>query len=498
MNAAELLTLFDARAFDALAPWMALTGGVLLLLLASVLSIPRAIRGFVILAALAAAAALNLRLLAHAPLGPVLAGSFTATHASAAWGLIFIAATAIAWAFSRGYYSEDRAFVPEHDILLLVTPIGMALMAGAQDLIVFFIGLELLSIPLYALAAFRRNRARSVEAGLKYFLLGAFAAAFFLYGAALLYASTGTLSIARMGEEALRQRIFESPMALVGVALIASSLFFKISVFPFHIWVPDVYEGSPTPITGLMATGTKAAGFAFLLNGANLLPSSAATSVAWIALLTMAVGNLGALAQSDVKRMLAYSGIAHAGTLLLVLAGFLAYGGDELERGRFLDQAARASIFYMAAYVATAGGAFGLLALLEREGRGTSVESLRGLASRRPVVAAALTLFMLSLGGMPATGGFLGKWFVFSIAVRADLIAISVIGVLLSVVAFAYYLRIVVAMYMQAPVELPLEHVSRKHDEHERTLLPATIASFACATFVIALGVMPQWLLDVL
>ena len=497
MNAQELRTLFDARAFDALAPWLALTAGVLLLMLASVLSIPRAIRGLVVLASLAGAAALNLRLLASPPIGQVLAGSFTATHASAVWGLLFVAAAAIAWAYSRGYYSEDRPFVAEHDLLLLVTPIGMALMAGAQDLIVFFIGLELLSIPLYALAAFRRNRTRSVEAGLKYFLLGAFAAAFFLYGAALLYAATGTLSIARMGEGALRQHIFDTPMALVGVALIASSLFFKVSVFPFHVWVPDVYEGSPTPITGLMATGTKAAAFAFLLSSANLLPSSAATSVAWIAVLTMAVGNLGALAQSDVKRMLAYAGIAHAGTLLLALAGFLAFdAGDALERNRFLDQAVGASIFYMAAYVATAGGAFGLLALLEREGRGTSVESLRGLASRRPVVAAALTLFMLSLGGIPATGGFLGKWFVFSIAVRADLIAISVIGVLLSVVALGYYLRIVVAMYMQSPVDLPFE--PDEHAPHERPTLPATIASLACAALVIALGVMPKWLLDVL
>src|SRR5262249_35399938 len=159
----------------------------------------------------------------------------------------------------------------------------------------------------------------------KYFLLGAFAAAFFLYGAALLYTSANTLSIAQLAQEPLRSKLASSPLALVGLALIVSSLFFKISVFPFHIWVPDVYEASPTPVTGLMATGTKAAAFAFLLNAANVLPRSAALSVACVALITMAIGNLGALAQTSFKRMLAYSGIAHAGTLLLAIAGFLAY-----------------------------------------------------------------------------------------------------------------------------------------------------------------------------
>jgi NADH-quinone oxidoreductase subunit N len=493
MNATDLRTLFDAHAFEALSPWIALTAGALLLLLASITSVPRLVRGAIVLAGLAAAAALDVRLMLRAPIGTVLDGTFVSNHATAAWGSMFIVATALAWAFSRHYYAEDRPFQTEHDVLMLATPIGMALMAGAQDLIVFFIGLELLSIPLYALAAFRRNRAHSVEAGLKYFLLGAFAAAFFLYGAGLLYASTGTLSIARMSEDAMRAKIFASPMALVGVALVASSLFFKISVFPFHVWVPDVYEGSPTPVTGLMATGTKAAAFAFLLSAANLLPHSAALSVALIALATMAVGNLGALVQKDVKRMLAYSGVAHAGTLLLALAGYLAYDStDALERQRFLEGTVNAGLFYMAAYVATAGGAFGLLALLERDGRGTTLDALRGLGTRRPFVAAALTLFMLSLGGIPATGGFLGKWFVFSIALRADLVAVSVIGILLSVVALGYYLRVIVAMYMQPSSEsAPASHPPVE-------LVAATIASTACAVLVVALGVMPSWFLAAL
>ena len=203
-------------------------------------------------------------------------------------------------------------------------------------------------------------------------------------------------------------------MSALGIALIAASLFFKISVFPFQLWVPDVYQGSPTPVTALMATGTKAAAFAFLLNITFLLPDQAALSVAILALITMAVGNLGALVQEDVKRMLAYSGIAHAGTLLLAIAAALAGSGD-LD----LDRAARdAALFYMGAYLFTAAGAFGLIALVEKQSDGSAtLTSLRGLARRRPGVAAAMTLFMLSLGGIPATGGFLGKWMVFVAAV---------------------------------------------------------------------------------
>jgi len=264
------------------------------------------------------------------------------------------------------------------------------------------------------------------------------------------------------------------------------SVFFKISVFPFHLWVPDVYEGAPTPVTALMATGTKAAAFAFLLNATFLLPASAAMTIAVIAIVTMALGNLGALVQTDVKRMLAYSGIAHAGTVLLVVAAALA--GDP-QPGGALD----AALFYMAAYVFTAAGAFGLLALLEREGEHfTSLDSLRGLARNRPYVAAAMTLFMLSLGGIPLTGGFLGKYLVFYAAVRADLIGVAVVGVLLSVVALGYYLRVIVAMYMQpAP-----EGLTRQGEASPVALVPATFAAAACAALVLLLGVLPGWFLQ--
>jgi len=472
----EFVNPFDAAALEAIGPMAALGLGVLALLLVGTLTHSRAARGVVVAASLAFAASLQLDLLAGAP-GEVLGGALVADRSSALWGLLFLLATAIAWLFSLDYYEEDRAFLLEHDALLLTTPIGMMLMAGAGDLLTFFVGLELLSVPLYALAAFRRNRPASVEAGLKYFLLGAFAAAFFLYGAALVYTATGTISLVR-----LRDLGVDSPLALAGTGLMTASVLFKVSAFPFHLWAPDVYQGAPTPVTALMATGSKAAAFAFLLHVTFLLPASAAGTLAVLAIASMAAGNLGALVQTDLKRMLAWSGIAHAGTVLLVVSAALA--GDPLA-----DGARDAAIYYMAAYVLTAAGAFGLVAQLEREGdRLPTLDSLRGLSARRPVVAAALVVFMLSLGGIPLTGGFLGKYLVFSANVRADQVGIAVVGVLLSVVALGYYLRVIVAMYMQpAPEGAPTGRAS--------TPPAAVLAAGVCTFGVLLLGVLPGWLL---
>jgi NADH-quinone oxidoreductase subunit N len=472
MSSQEILALFDEAALRACLPMLILAIGLMLLLVASIASPLRGLRQGILAATLAVAAAAEVLILNRPP-GLVLDSTLRADPATALWGLLFLAATALAWLYSLQYYSEDRPFQGEHDFLLLTAPVGMMLMAGAEDLLVFFVGLELLSVPLYALAAFRRNRASSVEAGIKYFLLGAFAAGLFLYGAALIYVATGTVSLVE-----LRELGIHSALGWTGVALLAASLFFKLAIFPFHLWVPDVYQGSPTPVTVLMATGTKAAAIAFLLNASFLLPGGSAGAVALLALLTMAAGNLGALLQSDLKRMLAYSAVAHAGTLLLAVAGLLA--GDPLPGG-----ATEAALFYMGAYAFTSAGAFGLIATLERDGeRFTAIESLRGLASTRPGAAAAMTLFMLSLGGIPITGGFLAKYLIFYVAVRADLIAVAVIGALLSVVALAYYLKIVVAMYMQPALPDASPPVSR--------CLPASVATGVCAAMVIAMGVLPQ------
>lgn len=483
MNPQDLLQLFDDRALAAVAPLLALTIGIIVLLLSGVIRAFESLRAPIVVATLGFTGWLVASNFVTVP-GSVIDGTYVADRASSAWGLLFVVATLLAWLFSHRYYAEsERPFQVEHDVLMLTTPLGMMLMAGAANLIVFFVGLEVLSIPLYALASFRRNRARSVEAGLKYFLLGAFAAAFFLYGSSLIYAATGSLQLAEIKAVGLH-----GPLALGGVALVMASLFFKISVFPFHLWVPDVYQGSPTPVTALMATGTKAAAFAFLINTMFMLPKSAALAVAVVALVTMALGNLGALAQTDVKRMLAYSGIAHAGTVLLVVAGTLA--GDPESSG-----ALHAALFYMGAYVFTAAGAFGLLALLERDGeRFTTLEALKGLAQRRPFVAAALTIFMLSLGGMPLTGGFLGKWMVFSSLVRAGLIWPAVVGALLSVVAFGYYLRVVIALYMQPASE---RDAALSSDQTSAgSAAPATIAAAVCAVLVLVMGTLPGLFLD--
>jgi NADH-quinone oxidoreductase subunit N len=464
----------------ALAPLLALGVGVVAFLLCDVVEALKPARAATFVLTLAVAAFAELEILRAEPApGLVFDDTYLADRGSALWGLLFLFGTLLAWLVSHGYYRENRPFKPEHDALLLTTPIGMMLMVGARDLVVFFVGLELLSIPLYALCAFRRMRAESVEAGVKYFLLGSFSSALYLYGAALLYAASGTLSLG-----ALAERDLTTPLALAGLALVVASLFFKVAVFPFHLWVPDVYQGSPTPVTALMATGTKAAAFGFLIAQLMpLLPGGARTGVAVLALVTMALGNLGALAQSDLKRMLAYSSVAHAGTLLLLVAAGM---GAPDTHG-----ALTAAFYYLGGYLFTATGAFGLLALLESSGgRYTRLDNLRGLSHSRPIVAALLALFLLSLGGIPATAGFLGKWFVFAVLVRADMIPVAVLGALLSVVALGYYLRVIVVLYMHAPPEeLEPPRASR---------WSASLAGAVCGVFVLAMGLFPSLFLGLL
>ncbi len=472
---AAAFEIFDDAASVATAPLLTIGVGVLLYLVCDIVPRLRAARGLAFCGTILVALFFELRILgADVVPGLVLDKTFHADHTTALFGCVFLLGTLLAWAYSVGYYHASKPFKPEHDALMLGAPAGMMLMVGANDLIVFFIGLELLSLPLYCLAAFKRSRIESVEAGVKYFLLGSFASAMLLYGSALVYTASGTLSIPGLLDADL-----SSSTAVAGLALIAASLFFKVSVFPFHMWVPDVYQGSPTPVTALMATGTKAAAFGFLVAQVMpLLPPSGAPIVAVLGLVTMALGNLGALVQSDLKRMLAYSGVAHAGTLLLVVAGGMA-GADAAG-------ALNATLYYMVAYVFTATGAFGLLALMEADGaRFTKLDSLRGLAKSRPGVAGAMALFMLSLGGIPATGGFLGKWFAFSVLVDAGMIGTAIIGALLSVVALGYYLRVIVVMYMQPASDVEPAPTTQRP-------MTAGIATIVCGVFVLATGLLPS------
>ena len=324
--------------------------------------------------------------------------------------------------------------------LLILAVIGMMLMGTATNLIVLFIALEIFSLALYILSGFHRENARSIEAAMKYFLLGAFASAFFVYGAALLYGAGGSTSYLRI-HETLSSGGGNPSLVLPGIALLLVGFGFKVSLVPFHMWTPDVYQGAPTPVTAFMSVGTKAAAFAgFFRVMMVALPSlyeQWATPLAILAVLTMTVGNLTALRQSSVKRMLAYSGIAHAGTILIALVAAT-------------PAASAAAAFYLFAYAFMNIGAFAVVIVLERKGEGdVAQDRFDGIGARFPSLAVAMAVFMLSLSGIPPLAGFFGKFLIFKAAVEADLAWLAIIGVLNSAISAYYYLRVVVAMYFK-------------------------------------------------
>lgn len=341
----------------------------------------------------------------------------------------------------------------EYYPLLLMTTSGMMFMAAANDLTVVFIALELLSIPLYILAAFRYPDLKSEESGLKYFILGAFASAFFVYGAALVYGATGTTSLPAIFEAVASGAATESPfLLLLGAGLILVGLGFKVAVVPFHMWTPDVYEGAPTPVTAFMSVGAKTGGFAALLRIlAFALPAfilrDGQTAAAWqqavwiVAALTLILGNFVAIAQTNIKRMLAYSSIAHAGYILMAVAAAGTTGVSQ--------SAIQSALVYLMAYMFTNLGAFAVAISIEKsDGTGTNISDFNGLAKTRPVLALAMMVFMLSLTGIPLTAGFIGKWLVFQATLEAGLVPLAIIGVLTSVASAFYYIRIVVNMYL--------------------------------------------------
>jgi NADH-quinone oxidoreductase subunit N len=326
----------------------------------------------------------------------------------------------------------------EYYALILLGSVGMCLMSSAVELVLIFIALEISSISSYILAGFRRHAAESAESSMKYFLLGSFATAFFLYGVALLYGATGSTNVFDIAA-ALSNTTHIEPLAYVAVALIFTGLGFKVACAPFHVWTPDVYEGAPSPVVAFMSTAPKAAAFAVLI---RLVIDTASPHWFWViwiaAVLSMCVGNLGAILQSNVKRMLAYSSIAHAGYLMVAFAS-----ASNRELG------ISAAMFYSAAYAAMNVGAFAVITQMSGSGeRFSQIDDYSGLGKRSPLLAAALTFFLLSLIGIPITGGFFAKFYVFSAALRTHLVWLTIIGVANSGMGSYYYLRLIVRMYM--------------------------------------------------
>jgi NADH-quinone oxidoreductase subunit N len=345
------------------------------------------------------------------------------------------------------YLKRERLAFPEFFALVLFATAGMGVLASAQELLTAFIGLEMSSISSYVLAGYRRDALKSGESALKYFLLGSFATAFFLYGIALVYGATGTTNLSRMAEADPTSSLLK-----LGFSLILIGLGFKVAAAPFQIWTPDVYEGAPTPVTALFSAGPKAATFALLLRIFATVP--AATQfwfwAFWVlAVLTMFAGNLGALVQTNVKRLLAYSSIAHAGYILVAFAAVTFLARD----GRAGAAPAYAAIlFYLLSYSLVKLGAFTIVSQFGGEGeKHLSLDDYAGLGQRQPVVAAALALFLLSLLGLPVTAGFFGKFYIFKAAVNSHLIWLAVLMAINSVIGAYYYLRVIVVMYMREP-----------------------------------------------
>ena len=387
---------------------------------------------------------------------------------------IVTAVTAIVILTSYEYLEAQQIRAGEYYALILFGAVGMCLMSSAVELVLIFIALEISSISTYILAGFRRRSAISSESSLKYFLLGSFATAFFLYGVALMFGATGSTSIATIGE---RLSAGEIPLlAYVGIAMMFVGLGFKVAAAPFHVWTPDVYEGAPAPIVGFMSTAPKAAVFAVLL---RILFEAHAPGRMWliwiVAALSMSIGNVAALVQNNVKRLLAYSSIAHAGYLLVAFAALPANGVP-------------AAMFYAASYAAMNVGAFAVISHFAGAGeRYVNMEDYAGLGRRSPVLAATLTIFLLSLIGIPMTGGFFAKFYVFSAALQANLVGLTIIGVINSAVGAYYYLRLIVVMYMRDPKEdAPLAPISF-------TMGTALALSIAATIY---LGVLPGRVLE--
>jgi NADH-quinone oxidoreductase subunit N len=425
------------------------------------------------------------------PVGRLLyEGMIALDHYALYFNVLFLSCAAITILLSMHYLREHEMEHGEYYPLILFAVAGMMVMGAATDLVTLFLGLETMSISTYVLVAFRRQSDRSTEAAMKYFLLGAFSTGILLYGIALVYGATGHTGFQGIARAISGDaKVLGDPFLPVGMVLLLVGLGFKVASVPFHMWAPDAYEGAPTPVTGFMACAVKAAGFAALVRVlATVLAAKglSAGSHGWFGMvavlcgLTMTVGNLIAIAQKSVKRMLAYSSIAHAGYLLL----------GPLAASQVGAPATTSVLFYLFAYSFTVLGAFGVVLLLEQKGRDEplQLQDLSGVGARHPVAAFALTIFLLSLTGVPPTAGFFAKFYLFRAAVQAGatepavMYGLVVLAVLNSAAAAYYYLRVVVYMYFREPEG----KVSLLHSG------PATFALVAAFLLVLAIGILPD------
>jgi NADH-quinone oxidoreductase subunit N len=358
---------------------------------------------------------------------------------------VILGATLLAVLISAGYLKREGLEGPEYLVLMLCSATGMTLMVSANDLITVFLSLEILSIALYVLAAFDKRRLTSQEAGLKYFVLGSFSSAIFLYGIALTYGATGSTNLTEIAQFLAQNTLLHDGVLLVGLMFLIVGLGFKVAAVPFHMWTPDVYQGAPTPVTAFMAAATKAAAFAAILRvfiGAFDTYSVDWRPVIWVlATLSLLVGSIAAVVQTDVKRMLAYQSISHAGYILI---------GVQVAT----TQGTSAALFYVCVYAVMTIGAFAVVTVVARQGDDRHLLSeYRGLATERPVLAALLTLFLLAQAGVPLTGGFIAKLAVFDAAVSEGQYFLALIGMLAAVIGAFVYLRIVLTMYAPADDE---------------------------------------------
>jgi NADH-quinone oxidoreductase subunit N len=397
----------------------------------------------------------------------------------------FIVAAAITLLLSTAYMREHDFESGEYYGLVLFTAAGMMMVVHATHLLMLLIGIETMSLAAYVLTGIWRRNARSSEGALKYFLMGAFATGFLVYGSALVYGTTG----GAMTYAAIAAKVNQAagqPLFLIGFYFILVAMIFKVAAVPFHMWAPDAYEGAPTPATGLMAAGVKAAAFGGLVRllsgpfGGSTLAGDGngwVQVLSWVSVLSMTLGNLAALRQENIKRMLAYSSIAHAGYLLLGLPA-MGYG---------IANAQSAVLFYLAVYTFTTLGTFGVVAWVGRRGdERLFIDDWAGLGNQRPALALAMTIFLLSLGGVPPTGGFFGKFYLFRTAMEDPrLYWLVIAGVLNSVVSIYYYLRVVVAMYFRDPV--------RPHEPFPSASM--RVALVVAVVAVVALGVFPGTML---